>query len=94
MKFTELVDSEASKTRQHEYLVDGEQIAITVRIPKNLKTAAAEAASLKGLSLSAFARMCNFYLAFSKANALRSELTWTHYRVLPRVHDDDARFWY
>ena len=38
MKFTELVDSGASKTKQHEYLV--------------------EAATLKGLSFSAFARMC------------------------------------
>ena len=44
MKFTELVDSGASKTKQHEYLVDGEQTAITIRIPSNLKDAAAEAA--------------------------------------------------
>lgn len=57
MKFTELVDSEASKTKQHECLVDGEQTAITIRIPSNLKDAAAEAAALKGLSFSAFARM-------------------------------------
>ena len=39
MKFTELVDSGASKTKQHEYLVDGEQTAITIRIPSNLKDA-------------------------------------------------------
>ena len=58
MKFTELVDSGASKTRQHEYLVDGKQTAITIRIPSNLKEAAVEAANLKGLSFSAFARMC------------------------------------
>lgn len=58
MKFTELVDSGASKTKQHEYLVDGNQTAITIRIPSNLKDAAAEAAALKGLSFSAFARMC------------------------------------
>lgn len=58
MKFTELVDSGASKTKPHEYLVDGEQTAITIRIPSNLKDAAAEAATLKGLSFSAFARMC------------------------------------
>ena len=56
MKFTELVDSGASKTKQHEYLVEGEQTAITIRIPSNLKDAAA--ATLKGLSFSAFARMC------------------------------------
>ena len=58
MKFTELVDSGASETNLHEYLVDGEQTAITIRIPSNLKDAAAEAATLKGLSFSAFARMC------------------------------------
>lgn len=58
MKFTGLVDSGASKTKLHEYLVDGEQTAITIRIPSNLKDAAAEAATLKGLSFSAFARMC------------------------------------
>lgn len=39
MKFTELVDSGASKAKQYEYLVDGEQTAITIRIPSNLKDA-------------------------------------------------------
>ncbi|MCR2035146.1 YlcI/YnfO family protein [Adlercreutzia mucosicola] len=58
MKFTELVDSGANKTKQHEYLVDGEQTAITIRIPSNLREAVVEAANLKGLSFSAFARMC------------------------------------
>ena len=57
MKFTELVESGANKTKQHEYLVDGDQTAITIRIPSNLKDAAAEAAALKGLSFSAFARL-------------------------------------
>lgn len=58
MKFTELVDSGASRSKQHEFLVDGEQTAITIRIPSNLKEAAAEAASLNGVSFSAFTRMC------------------------------------
>ena len=58
MKFTELVDSGASKTKKHEFLVDGKQTAVTIRIPSNLKDAAAEAANLKGLSFSAFCRMC------------------------------------
>jgi len=39
MKFTDLVDVGVYKTRQHEYLVDGNQTAITVLIPKNLKEA-------------------------------------------------------
>ncbi len=38
--------------------------------------------------------MRKFYLAFSKVNALRSELSWTHYRSLSRVTDPEARAWY
>lgn len=38
--------------------------------------------------------MRKFYLAFSKVNALRSELSWTHYRSLSRVADPEARAWY
>ncbi len=29
-----------------------------------------------------------------KRNALRSELTWTHYRALLCVEEDNARTWY
>jgi predicted nuclease of restriction endonuclease-like (RecB) superfamily len=38
--------------------------------------------------------MRNFYLFFPKLNALRSELTWTHYRLLMRVDDANARSFY
>ncbi len=38
--------------------------------------------------------MRKFYLSFQKVNALRSELTWTHYRMLLRVENEDARIWY
>lgn len=31
---------------------------------------------------------------FPNTNALRSQLTWTHYRALLRVEDDKARSWY
>lgn len=58
MKFTELLDSGVSRAKQHEFLVDGEKTTITIRIPSNLKEAAVEAASLNGVSFSAFARMC------------------------------------
>jgi len=33
----------------------------------------------------------SFYLTFPKVNALRSELSWTHYRLLLRVENHDAR---
>ncbi len=35
-----------------------------------------------------------FYTRFPNWNALRSELTWTHYRLLSKVENDDARAWY
>ena len=35
-----------------------------------------------------------FYLAFPIRNALRTELSWTHYRRLLRIEDSDARMWY
>lgn len=35
-----------------------------------------------------------FYSAFPNWNALRSELSWTHYRLLLRVEDSRARDWY
>ena len=36
----------------------GDMAAITIRIPKNLRDAGKEAAALKGVSFSAFIRMC------------------------------------
>lgn len=38
--------------------------------------------------------MKQFYLMFPKVNALRSELRWTHYRLLLRVENDMAREFY
>ena len=38
--------------------------------------------------------MRTFYLLFRNWNALRSELSWTHYRLLFRVESPEARSWY
>lgn len=38
--------------------------------------------------------MRNFFSAYPKVNALRSELSWTHYRILLRVEKPDARAFY
>jgi len=38
--------------------------------------------------------MRQFYLCFPKLNALRSELSWTHYRLLMRVENENARDFY
>lgn len=48
----------------------------------------------KGFDVRNLRNMRAFYRAFPKWNAVRSELTWTHYRALLRVEDDAARRWY
>ena len=48
----------------------------------------------KGFSVRNLQMMRQFYLIFPNANALRSELSWTHYRSLMRVEDEKARNFY
>ncbi len=38
--------------------------------------------------------MRKFYALFPKVDALRQELSWTHYRMLLRVNNDQARIYY
>ena len=38
--------------------------------------------------------MRQFYIRFPNWNAVRYELTWTHYRLLIKIENDDARKWY
>ena len=38
--------------------------------------------------------MRQFYLSYPKLNALRSELSWTHYRTLMRIEKTEARSFY
>lgn len=56
--FADMVIGGLPETEQRRYLADGGQMAITLRIPKNLKNAAQEQAALKGMSFSAYVRMC------------------------------------
>lgn len=39
-------------------------------------------------------QMRKFYLLFQKPNAVRTELSWTHYRLLIKVDDEHARNFY
>ena len=48
----------------------------------------------KGYSVRNLQQMKRFYDLFPNANALRSHLTWTHYRALLRVENSEAREWY
>jgi len=38
--------------------------------------------------------MRQFFIVFSKWNAVRSELSWSHYRLLLKVENEQARLWY
>ena len=48
----------------------------------------------EGFSVRNLQLMKKFYVMFPNTNALRSQLTWTHYRALLRVEDEAAREWY
>jgi predicted nuclease of restriction endonuclease-like (RecB) superfamily len=48
----------------------------------------------KGFDATNLRHMRGFYLAFPIRDALRRELSWTHYRTLLRVTSDKAREWY
>ncbi len=48
----------------------------------------------KGFDSRELRRMRQFYLLFQKWDAVRPELSWTHYRLLLRVENEPARNWY
>ena len=48
----------------------------------------------KGFDESNLRRMRKFYKIFPIQDALRPELSWTHYHSLMRVEDEDARNFY
>lgn len=48
----------------------------------------------KGFTVANLKNMRQFYLTFPKSYALRSELSWTHYRLLMRIENENARQFY
>ncbi len=48
----------------------------------------------RGFDVRNLRNMRAFYLAFPKRNAVRTELSWTHYRRLIRIENLKARDWY
>ena len=48
----------------------------------------------KGFDERELRRIRQFYIVFSNWDALRPELTWTHYRLLIRIKNEKARIWY
>ena len=48
----------------------------------------------KGFTVANLKNMRQFYLTFPNGYSLRSELSWTHYRLLMRVENENAREFY
>lgn len=48
----------------------------------------------RGFSVQGLRNMRQFYLKFQNRSTLRSELSWSHYKLLMRVGDDAAREFY
>jgi len=48
----------------------------------------------RGFSYRSLANMRQFYLAYPNVSALRTELTWTHYRSLMRLDTEERRAFY
>jgi|GEM_PF-124723 len=56
--YKELIKGNADETEIRSFLVDGDQVSVTLRIPNTLRDAAKEEAALRGMSFSAFVRTC------------------------------------
>lgn len=58
MKYSELVKNGATPTDIQSWLVNLENVPMTMRVPRNLRDAVKEAAALRGMSLTSFVKMC------------------------------------
>lgn len=56
--YKELIEGNPTETEIRSYLVEGEQVSVTLRIPDTLRTAAKQESALRGMSFSAFVRTC------------------------------------
>lgn len=56
MSYSDLLKLGADLNEQRKYLAGGEQVAITIRIPANLRDAGKEEAEMESTSFSAFIR--------------------------------------
>ena len=57
MKYADLIDGHATPSELKAFLVDGKNVAVTVRIPENLRDAAKDAAALSGVSFTSLVKM-------------------------------------
>lgn len=70
MNYLELVKNGADVTDLRKHLVGGETVAVTIRIPENLRDSAKEEAAMRGTSFSALLRECLIDDLVKKQNAV------------------------
>lgn len=58
MSYSVLFDSGAPLGELQAFLVGGDVVPVSMRIPENLRDAAKEAAELSGMSFTSFVKMC------------------------------------
>lgn len=56
--YKKFIQGDADETEIRSFLVDGDQISVTLRITDTLGDAAKEETALRGMSFSAFVRTC------------------------------------
>ena len=57
MNYAGLIDGNITESELKAYLVEGENVAVTVRIPKNMRDVAKQAAELSGVSFTSLVKM-------------------------------------
>lgn len=58
MKYSDLLESGVTQTEIQAFPTGSENVPLTMRIPRTLRDSAKEAAALKGVSLTAYVKMC------------------------------------
>lgn len=57
MNYADLIDGNITESELKAYLVEGENVAVTVRIPKNMRDVAKQSAELSGVSFTSLVKM-------------------------------------
>lgn len=57
MNYADLIDGNITESELKAHLVEGENVAVTVRIPENMRDMAKQAAELSGVSFTSLVKM-------------------------------------